>query len=601
MRKIKSIVVTFVATLIIATSLPLTAVVYAAPAPDFYETDVQYDSYDDVVAAWNQFVSDYNSDRFHVSYDVECAISTEEALREAISGLSQYINEERAQHKASNCFTLTEYNLFNGSFEMNYGGSYDGTVVTAYYDVTFPSNLRGTVEEINNARATAASIASQWNNLDSYNQVLAIVEWLCENADYDYESANQDMDRGHSIGSCIFDGLCVCEGYAQAFQAMAESLGIESYIVTGDLEGGGHAWNAVKIDGNYYFVDATNADQDWGVSYRNIVFGSNTASEDYLYYTALDISETDYAPLYVTNMIGHSVTLNDGFVLNYYYQFSDNVITNPEAYVHFQYADGSYVDVPVCGLSQTYVNEISRYAYVVSCDVAARQMRDIICASVVIPDGISEGVDWVNSEKGYSICDYAAGLFERASTNADYAEAASLVGSMLTYGTYSQLYFGYNTDNLAIDLNNSNAASIDGITVDYLVNYAEYACTQGNQVQLTSVSLTLKSKTSLGLYFTIPEGVTADSVVFISGEYELPTQAVNDNTVYVDVANISANELDSVYAVDIYVDGVFDSSVNMSPLTYCYLVLSTDTTSAELQNLVCAICVYNMRADAYFG
>ncbi len=68
----------------------------------------------------------------------------------------------------------------------------------------------------------------------------------------------------------VFDGdpstNVVCEGYSKAFQYLCDATRfdsdqITSYLVTGDMSGGAHMWNLVRMDdGKSYLVDVTNCD-----------------------------------------------------------------------------------------------------------------------------------------------------------------------------------------------------------------------------------------------------------------------------------------------------------------------------------------------------
>lgn len=68
----------------------------------------------------------------------------------------------------------------------------------------------------------------------------------------------------HSAYGALVNGLAVCDGYAELYQYLLYLNGIQSYRVTGVADSGNktenHAWNLVRIDGQYYFSDPTWAD-----------------------------------------------------------------------------------------------------------------------------------------------------------------------------------------------------------------------------------------------------------------------------------------------------------------------------------------------------
>lgn len=55
----------------------------------------------------------------------------------------------------------------------------------------------------------------------------------------------------------LFDGEGVCEGYALTALLMLQSLDIDVKYIMGDTDGGLHAWNLVKIDGQWKHLDTT--------------------------------------------------------------------------------------------------------------------------------------------------------------------------------------------------------------------------------------------------------------------------------------------------------------------------------------------------------
>ncbi|WNM26400.1 DUF2510 domain-containing protein [Demequina capsici] len=101
--------------------------------------------------------------------------------------------------------------------------------------------------------------------------------------DYDY-AAVDEADRGYDSGTsavvaqsqeaygALVEGSSVCTGYAQAYELLADAVGLSSVIVTGDADNGesiaAHAWNKVLINGEWVLVDTTWDDVlAWGSSH----------------------------------------------------------------------------------------------------------------------------------------------------------------------------------------------------------------------------------------------------------------------------------------------------------------------------------------------
>ena len=70
-------------------------------------------------------------------------------------------------------------------------------------------------------------------------------------------------DDDQSIAGAFWKKQAVCAGYAGAVQYLLERLDIPCIYVEGDAANStqGHAWNIVELNGQYYYVDATNGDQ----------------------------------------------------------------------------------------------------------------------------------------------------------------------------------------------------------------------------------------------------------------------------------------------------------------------------------------------------
>lgn len=57
----------------------------------------------------------------------------------------------------------------------------------------------------------------------------------------------------------------VCQGYAAAYSALLNAVGIPNYVVSGSVPNGSHAWNAVQLNGQWYYIDPTWNDMDYGL------------------------------------------------------------------------------------------------------------------------------------------------------------------------------------------------------------------------------------------------------------------------------------------------------------------------------------------------
>lgn len=143
------------------------------------------------------------------------------------------------------------------------GDRYSATTVTDGSKVSL-GLLKGLEEE--DIPAMAAELEAKANEIiagvpdgSDYDKVLYIHDYIAENAVYDHDGANSSNNGlwGTSYG-CLVQGSCVCQGYAEAFILLMNKLGIESGICTGS----NHAWNYVKLDGKYYWLDITWDDMD---------------------------------------------------------------------------------------------------------------------------------------------------------------------------------------------------------------------------------------------------------------------------------------------------------------------------------------------------
>lgn len=92
---------------------------------------------------------------------------------------------------------------------------------------------------------------------DTYEKIKTVYTYLIDTVEY------KTTDHDQSIAGAFWKKEAVCAGYAGAVQYLLEYLDIPCIYVEGSVKDNteGHAWNVVEIDGEFYYVDATNGDQ----------------------------------------------------------------------------------------------------------------------------------------------------------------------------------------------------------------------------------------------------------------------------------------------------------------------------------------------------
>lgn len=97
------------------------------------------------------------------------------------------------------------------------------------------------------------------DSMSDYEKIKALHDYIVVHTEYDKVNLDNNTipDVDYTAKGVFVNGIAVCRGYAEAFQLLMEKIGIESKILTGWAKGTTHAWNVVKLDGNWYHVDTT--------------------------------------------------------------------------------------------------------------------------------------------------------------------------------------------------------------------------------------------------------------------------------------------------------------------------------------------------------
>ena len=185
-------------------------------------------------------------------------------------------------------FWYNTFSMCGDVVTFDYGvGAEEAKDIQGRMDIVIPSYLEGIT-----------------NEMSAYDVALRIHAKVISSVDYDSIALDRqektggpkdgEIDYLRTICGPFLNNSAVCVGYARAMQYLLQKCGIECAEATGHTirENGslgcGHAWNIVKIDGDYYYLDAT-----WDDSSDTIQsVKSNELGFDYFCITTEEISRT---------------------------------------------------------------------------------------------------------------------------------------------------------------------------------------------------------------------------------------------------------------------------------------------------------------------
>lgn len=148
------------------------------------------------------------------------------------------------------------------------------------------------------------------SNMSDYECVKAIHDYLVKNVNYDSKSIadgsinDNEGHPSHTAEGALCKNLAVCDGYAKAFELLCAESGIYAYMMYGeginpDGQKESHAWNVVKVNGEWYQVDCTWDDP--------VINGSVVTDGSNLTYTYFLLTDTE---MYKDHVLDASYSTN---------------------------------------------------------------------------------------------------------------------------------------------------------------------------------------------------------------------------------------------------------------------------------------------------
>lgn len=118
--------------------------------------------------------------------------------------------------------------------------------VSMSYSIT-PEELSAIYENVERI------IGEMPKGLTDYEKIKYVNDYVVDNTVYELESE----ESPYTAYSILINGEGVCNGYTLATWLLLYALQIENLYVTGNVEDELHAWNLVKLEGEWYHLDTT--------------------------------------------------------------------------------------------------------------------------------------------------------------------------------------------------------------------------------------------------------------------------------------------------------------------------------------------------------
>lgn len=143
-------------------------------------------------------------------------------------------------------------------------------------------------------------------NMTDFEKVLAVNNYVVTHANYSFNTKTSP----HHVYTLLNEGKGVCQAYALLTYRLLKEMGVEARYVTGKGYGSNgledHAWNLVKIDGEWYFLDTTWNDQ-WTntkyIYYGYFLVTSNQLREDHIWEENLYPAANNNKYSYIHNIV----------------------------------------------------------------------------------------------------------------------------------------------------------------------------------------------------------------------------------------------------------------------------------------------------------
>ncbi|MEK4384799.1 transglutaminase domain-containing protein [Solibacillus sp. FSL W7-1464] len=182
------------------------------------------------------------------------------------------------------------------SFSFNYGGTSNN--VTINIKLEYHNTIAQEEFISQEVKRIAKEIIEP--EMSEVEKIKAINDYIVLNTTYSYDTSTTP----HSAYALFNEGKGVCQAYALAAYRLLKEANFEVRYVTG-YANEPHAWNLVKVDGEWYHLDTT---------WNDPVFGNNEDMSDYVRYKYFLISDKEINKDHTIDNNGYPAATSDRFI-----------------------------------------------------------------------------------------------------------------------------------------------------------------------------------------------------------------------------------------------------------------------------------------------
>lgn len=232
---------------------------------------LEYSSYDEMIKKLSEITKKIVQENAYDRYSFSFPIKISSAAKD-----ERFENEQVNKDLENEVYKEETGDPKGGHTMASMGGG-----LTNIYDITYSESEKAYIGEVTGSGGygskkdrydqTVKKLNEVIKNLNldgksDYDKFKAVTNWIVSNVTYDsHYNGKPNIPAGteypHDMTGAVLDKYAVCDGYAGLFYYMANAVGLKALYEDGTSisEQKGHAWNLVKMDGVYYYVDPTNA------------------------------------------------------------------------------------------------------------------------------------------------------------------------------------------------------------------------------------------------------------------------------------------------------------------------------------------------------